>query len=684
VTHTDRPAESQTLSRELSVFLIQLSVGLHKYGTYPKGHPVIEQAASAVYNGVLALLHSRESLAIGVARDQLIVEGVATDPDNPLLRELASRLHRHQIGVIRFRKEIMPDELVDFLETISAEANRQEMPFGLRPPEELDRWRNIEVVPFTFEDLSIGGGGEGNTPQGRSSQLWFGLASAALVKGRTGDVVEQDPGQIAHAINARHNDRTYDQIIVGYLQELGRELKQRDGESFGQLQSRVTQLLSSLDKETMTRLLTVGGDLASRQDLVSDFASSLPVKAVLELVQAAASAEKQTISHSLLRMLTKLADHADQGSTTVRSRADETFRVAIKDLLSDWTLEDPNPDNYTQVLDRLALPADAGGPGKGGEDADHLLEAPRILSMALELDVVGEAVYHALAGMVKSGQLAELVEVLENAPEDSTAAPAIWARLATPELVSGILGHGDTHIDVVERILDKIGGAAIEPMLDALSTTDSRGMRHRLLNALTALGSVVGPPAVRRLEGAEWYVQRNLLIVLGAVPEWPAEFDPIPYAGVLDGRVRREALKLMLQGVQRPELRDLGVQLSLGDDDESIVRMGLAAALEKCPPSVEPLLARCVGDENEEVRVLAIRVLGGLRSIRARELLLGQVLARKVWWRRTRLAPPTPEMLAALRGLAGTWARHPEAAIAMTLAARSGNRDVRLAVGASA
>jgi hypothetical protein len=356
--------------------------------------------------------------------------------------------------------------------------------------------------------------------------------------------------------------------------------------------------------------------------------------------------------------------------------------VAIKDLLSDWTLEDPNPDNYTAVLDKLALPAEAGAATEASESG-HMAEAPRILQMSLELDVVGEAIFHAVGAMVTAGQLAELVETLETAAEGSTAAPAIWSRLATPEMVSGILSHGDAHIDVVEHILDKIGGAAIEPMLDALSTTDSRGMRHRLLNALTALGSVVGPPAARRLAGAEWFVQRNLLIVLGALPEWPAEFDPLAYAGVDDARVRREALKLMIQGTHRPDLRDLGVQLSLGDADESIMRMGLAAALEKCPPSVEGPLAKCVDHENDEVRVLAIRVLGGLRSIRARELLLGQVLAKKVWWRRTRLAQPTPEMLAALRGIAATWARHPEAEIVMSLAARNGNRDVRQAAGLS-
>lgn len=679
MAQTDRSTESKTLSRELSVFLIQLSVGLHKYGAYPKGHPVIEHAASAVYSGLTTLLKGRDLLAIGIARDQLIVEGAATDADNAVLRDLAQRLHRHQIGVIKFKQEIAPEELLEFLQSVSAEANRQEMPFGLRPREDLERWENIDIVPFTFEHLEIGESGAAAADQGRSSQLWLGLASAALRRGRAGDVVDQDPDAIATAINGHREDKAYDQIIVGYLQELGTELRAREGESYAQLQTRVSQLLASLDEATVTRLLTVGGDLAGRHNFVADFASSLPVKAVLNLVKAAATAQQQNISHSLLRMLTKLADHADQGQTTIKAHADATFRNAVNDLLSDWNLEDPNPDSYTMVLDQLSLPAEATPEAPVQED--HLPEAPRIVKMALELDVVGEAVHASLARMVTDGRLDELVATLDGAPPDSAAAPRIWARLADPELMSGVLEHGESHIEAVERILDEVGARAIAPMLDALAVTDSRALRHRLLNALTSIGPQVGAPTAARLVGAEWFVQRNLLIVLGALAEWPPEFDPEPYATGQDPRVRREAVKLMLQGTQRPELRSRGIALSLADEDDAVLRLGLATALEECPPSAEPLLAKLLDHEDEEVRILAIRVFGTLRSRRARDLLLQTVLAKRKWWRRTRLNSPSPEMLAALRGLAGTWARHPEIEVVMTLAARSPHPEVRSAAG---
>ena len=437
-------------------------------------------------------------------------------------------------------------------------------------------------------------------------------------------MVDQDAGQIAHAINGHAHDKSYDQIIVGYLQELGRELRRREGETYTELHDRVNQLLGSLDQETMSRLLSVGGDLASRQELVADFASSLPVKAVLDLIQAAGKAEKQTISSSLLRMLTKLADHADHGSSSVRSSADEGLPGGGQ---------------------RPALRLDAGRsqprqlhPGAGSARAahrrrwrgrrppadDHMQEAPRILQMAIEIDVVGQAVLHAVGALVESGQLQALVETLDGAPAGSPRPRPSGAHLATPDMVTGILRHGDAHIDVVEHILDKIGGAALEPMLDALSTTDSRGMRHRLLNALTALGSVVGPPAARRLEKAEWFVQRNLLIVLGALPEWPTEFDPVT---VRPRRRRPGAARGdQADAAGHPAARTSGTWVSScrsGTPTRPSCGWGWRRHWRSARPPSRRTWPGAWRTTTRRIRVLAIRVLGTLRSIRGRELLLG-------------------------------------------------------------
>src|SRR5215207_4981959 len=95
------PARDAQLPRELADFLLDLSVAMHKHAIYPPGHPLLDQAVDLVHRAVGRLMLDRPALSIGVARRQLIIEGVATDSTHPLLAELAAKLHRHHIGAVK-------------------------------------------------------------------------------------------------------------------------------------------------------------------------------------------------------------------------------------------------------------------------------------------------------------------------------------------------------------------------------------------------------------------------------------------------------------------------------------------------------------------------------------------------------------------------------------------------------
>ena len=73
-----------TLSRDLADFLVEFSIVLHKRAMYPLGHPHLQESTERFVDRLESLLAPRDSLAIGVARHQLIVAGVATDPRNAL------------------------------------------------------------------------------------------------------------------------------------------------------------------------------------------------------------------------------------------------------------------------------------------------------------------------------------------------------------------------------------------------------------------------------------------------------------------------------------------------------------------------------------------------------------------------------------------------------------------------
>src|SRR5438874_2798225 len=147
--------ERSALSRELADFLIELSIALHKHAMYPEGHPSLAPAAGGVTRRAEHLFEERTTLALGVARQQLVIEGDATDSKNPLLSELAGRLHRHHLGAVTFHRGIRPSEVTDLLKTLAIDGERSGEPLGLGPPERLRVWDHVRLHSVTYERLEL-------------------------------------------------------------------------------------------------------------------------------------------------------------------------------------------------------------------------------------------------------------------------------------------------------------------------------------------------------------------------------------------------------------------------------------------------------------------------------------------------------------------------------------------------
>src|SRR5947207_12316952 len=129
----------------------------------------------------------------------------------------------------------------------------------------------------------------------------------------------------------------------------------------------------------------MGGDFAQRRQFVSDAADGMAVDAVLDILKAAAESSQEAISHSLVRLLSKVAVHAEAGAAPVRPQADAALREQVQQLLAGWTLPDPNPGAYGAALQRMARAAPAGTPR-----SDHQVTEPdRLVAMAREIGRMG-------------------------------------------------------------------------------------------------------------------------------------------------------------------------------------------------------------------------------------------------------------------------------------------------------
>ena len=141
-----------SLSRELTAFLVEFSVSLHKHAIYPSGHPSLEPAAARVTAVAARLLQSRSTLAFGVARHQLIIDGVATDSNQPVLRRLAETLHRHNLGAMSIQPGVESHEIYAAFRFLSEEPAAAS---DDAPPAHLPEWRHLRFHPLTLDRLQI-------------------------------------------------------------------------------------------------------------------------------------------------------------------------------------------------------------------------------------------------------------------------------------------------------------------------------------------------------------------------------------------------------------------------------------------------------------------------------------------------------------------------------------------------
>jgi len=705
------PTERGTLPRELIDFLIELSIALQKFAIYPTGHPMLATTVERLERRLRPLLERRETLSLGVARNQLVIEGVATEETHAVLRELAERLHHHHLGAVKISRQVASAELRDFLVTVGIEQGRDAVPLGLQPMESVPQWPNIRLYPLAYEHLELIGedeaspdipiaGAKARADGARAARLWVGLARAALA-GREGvgartdtsnpapkadaeivespaaaegaDAAAADPAAVAQAIDQHHHEAAYDQVIVGYLLQIADELRSADGRDAVALRSRVSRLLGTVKPETLRSLLQMGNDVGQRQKFVLDATQGMAVDAVIELLRAAADVSRQTISHSMLRLLSKLAVHAEHGASDRRVDADAALRDNVRMLVAQWTLDDPNPDAYRSVLEGMAK-------ARPRLDSTAVVAFPvedeRLLQMALEIGLAGESTWRAVETMVTKRRLPALVSMLERGPRPRVV-EQIWERLATTERIRALISEPQPDWNALERLVVRVGLGAANVLADALEDSEEPRRQGQIINLLAKLGNDVGAMIARRLLQSTPPVQAQLLTLLGKLETQPAEFDAAEWARSRTPAVRREAIKMLCR---RPATREQGISLGLLDADERTVLTVLNEVASDCPRSAVPILMNRVDRDDipASLRALAIRAVASVDSSDVIDWVLRFVMVgRKRFFGGERLAPKSPELLAALTALGTFWPRDARVAATLARAAKSPDAEIR-------
>lgn len=512
------------LPSDLTEALTAFALGLQRAATHPDGHPVLDGAAAELEARLAALLVGRPSLTIGIAPQQLLVDGIATDPNQPVLRELAARLHAHALGGVMVTRGVTASELAHLLGLLATEAAALPAPLGTEGPELLAQWPAIRlfpvataVTPVLEESDAVGPPAvSASTSVTRGATLWLGLARTALPRDEakrleSADDAGADPVTVAAAIEAKATDATYDQSVAGYLAQGIEALATAREASSGPLRRRLSALVVTLGEPTLARLLAAHGDRAGRRRLLEQAVAALPAAPLRRLLAAVAAAGSEPASPALLRLLDGFVRHAERTDVASRAAADIALRETVLALVRAWPSLDGADPGHRARQDGLRRQRAV----HRVVEVPFAIEPERRFAIALETGVLNAAVWRHLETLARAADPQGLLVQLEAAPAGMVR-DALWAAVATPERLREWVMRTPLPVDAVGTLVARLGRAAVPVLLDALEAR-AEGFGATLAGWLAALGPLAAPAVTERLVGADPAVRPHLLAALSVV-----------------------------------------------------------------------------------------------------------------------------------------------------------------------
>ena len=705
--------------------LMQFTGTLNRRRAYAATHPMVREAEGRLLAIVQGVLTTGEALSIGVARSELLINGTPYETTGSFARELAQRLHRRGVGAVLLEP------------TVTIEQLRAAMAWLASDPESVadtpPTHDGVRITTLEYDHLVLDEEARNTTTAVVS--LWRTLADLAAhdVKprdpgghGRLGGVEpdSHDAGAVfvgaisgsdtvpahsrTHSMRSVANGELHDalgpiaddrpdgdvddidtetvlaklRISVGNpavahraatallkLATVGRHASPEVRDDIGRQLHRTLQRLGSSSFAPIIRSLA---DRAQRRTFVTQIVEVLPIGAVVDWLTAAATADEQQMSHQVLRLMAKM-------STLTEERGDATtesyFRDAAHELVAGWALDDPNPAEHVELLDRIASFERTGysrdvGQQQALDDAGYaLVESARLVQMALEIDVVGDDTTAAAEAMVVAGAGQQLMQYITSSPNNTTAQRLL--HIATSEKAVRITLLSEPVDRLQARALLKLlDASSASTLVDVLEKASTRGTRMIVRQRLAEFGEVIKPLLVARLEHAPWFLIRNILTLLleiavargGTASASDFMMQLLKHE---QAQVRVEALRVLLHDAG---YRDAALRCALHDDAERVVLLAVQSVAEAAeagahlPAAVVTQLMTIVnaGAHGDTVRARAVRALAKVQRDDVRDWMVRLVARRSRFLRRLTLAEPTQTAISALQVLRRVHGTHPD------------------------
>jgi HEAT repeat protein len=671
--------DAPTVPGVIERFVKALVVTAKAVSLYPPSSNIPLDAAKECAAVLSDALGERSELHLLVTKDGLFYFDLPVFPDNPAYAAFAFELYNRKLADVRFHSGVEPQDLVSFCAVLSTDPADLEFAGGYG-----SRLWELGVGTITVTDAHMavveGAVVEGaEEPAPTLSRLDFDEALSAAYGGRTRDQVTigrvmRDPKAVGDYLA-----ETFEAAGVSGLIEAGERFselaavacKASDAEKFEMLHS-LGEALRELDPALTRSLLTEELLPDSRAD--ESVASVIRQMSIDEVCQMLVSGTEETevSKEGLARAIRTLAliSMADKREVATAAGAAMTgagfsegmvsevlemtapSRLTVRERGSALTQQDKPADTIFRLMDMAPTPG----------SAIEQLHEPEVEALRQEAarGITDGDVIMALVSLVlldaREAQFASVCAMLEDSLEvlvergdliiaadvcDALNAAAQNTELSQPQRLrlKKAIGRFTKPTDIramanalriykpespehvaAKRLLDGLGGQAIDPLLEQLAEESDMAVRKSLIDVLSGIAPFYIEELSSHLADSRWYVARNVIQVLGSTKSSAV----LPFLERTlrhpEPRVRREAIRA-LSGINDPRSIDM-LRVGLNDTEGQNVQLAArylgVANVQQAIPDLEQV-ARGEGRGNRDIgpRVEAIEALGKLRATKA-------------------------------------------------------------------
>ncbi|MRR58244.1 MAG: HEAT repeat domain-containing protein [Deltaproteobacteria bacterium] len=613
----------------LATVIHELNLARRYVSSYPKGHPVVSTSCERAADMFARLFSTRDEITIGVAKETLLLGADSLDRLTPVVKGVARILFHHGIALISFRKGLTAGEIEKFNEILLSKRGHIAAGGGIEKLVPEAGIEHLQIRRIRYDSFQVSDDLSDSEQRGRvTSSIWESFVRRVMQNELSDSGITDDPvapEDLAEFLNSKSGVASHliaESLVISLLEGSGLgALSAEERESLRKIGS----FVGRLNPELRRRFLDgVFNSFQGREDAALEILPHLSEQmfsAVIEYMDES----KATLSPLALSVVERLTD----GSGAFRELRDLAGRMASlsdeapdKEIQAVFREEDDEefvPREYLETLKALVATREIPEPAcdelarlKQTLSSDQIESSvSRIIlaSLGLVTPERSEALKRSLAELrryfLEVGDFRALEDMYNRLQvirlESGHAAGALKEEVLeafqsaefVAEVLNGLDVWGKEKYCEIGSLIQRVGGAFVEPLLDRLADEQNRTLRRYCLDQLLKMANLARESVLARLGDRRWYVVRNLVVILQHTGD-PAV--PALLAGVADfphPKVRQIVMETYLR-FHHPE----GILLLLHDltNDDVEVRLQAIQHAGKCgDPRVRAALVKILG-----------------------------------------------------------------------------------------